>query len=291
MPDGSVILVESMAGQVARLWPDGRKDVVVKTGGGPNGLAFGPDGLLYCVNNGGFENVRDVKGREFAYGVGPTFAGGWVERIDVSSGRIEVLYRSGDFGCRLRGPNDIVFDAEGGFWFTDFGKMDYVSRTQDIVGIFYGQPDGSSLEEVVFPLQGPNGIGLSPDGTKLYAAETTSCRLLQFNVTGPGQVDQAATSHGPAIPLYRPAGQKFFDSLAVEASGNICVATVGEGGISVVSPSGELVEFVDTGDFMTTNICFGGPDMMDAWITLAGSGRLVKTRWARPGLRLNFQPA
>src|SRR3546814_18742288 len=72
----------------------------------------------------------------------------------------------------------------------------------------------------------------------------------------------------------------------MEANGNICVATIGECGISVVSPAGELVEFVATDDIFTTNIAFGGADMRDAYLTLSGSGRLVKTRWARPGLAL-----
>jgi gluconolactonase len=48
------------------------------------------------------------------------------------------------------------------------------------------------------------------------------------------------------------------------------------------------VEFVPTDDIFTTNICFGGADMQDAWITLSGSGRLVKTRWNRPGLKLQY---
>lgn len=74
----------------------------------------------------------------------------------------------------------------------------------------------------------------------------------------------------------------------MEAGGNICVATIGESGISVISPDGELVEFVATPDIFTTNICFGGDDMRDAYITLSGSGKLVKTRWARPGLTLRY---
>jgi len=56
----------------------------------------------------------------------------------------------------------------------------------------------------------------------------------------------------------------------------------------VISPGGELVEFVATDDIFTTNIAFGGDDMMDAYICLSGSGRLVKTRWARPGLKLQY---
>ncbi|MEO7170525.1 MAG: SMP-30/gluconolactonase/LRE family protein, partial [Sphingomonas sp.] len=89
-------------------------------------------------------------------------------------------------------------------------------------------------------------------------------------------------------PLYRPAGYKFFDSLGVEASGNICVATIGESGISVISPTGELVDFVATPDPFTTNICWGGPDRRTAWITLSGTGQLVRMDWPRPGLKLAY---
>ena len=221
------------------------------------------------------------------HGIAKDYSGGRIERIDLDTGAVEVLYQSGDHGCTLRGPNDIVFDTHGGFWFTDHGKVDYEKRAHDIVGIFYAKADGSFLEEVIFPSNNPNGVGLSPDGNTLYAAETYTCRLMKFNITAPGKVAPDAGPGGPGIPLYRPAGYKFFDSLGVEAGGNICVATIGECGISVISPEGELVEFVATDDIFTTNICWGGEDMMDAYITCSGTGRLMKTRWKRPGLRLN----
>ncbi|MBN8845411.1 MAG: SMP-30/gluconolactonase/LRE family protein [Sphingomonadales bacterium] len=285
MDDGSVIVVEIEQGRITRCWPGGRKQVIATPGGGPNGLAIGPDGKLYCCNNGGFHYV-EANGYLAPHGIAPDYSGGRIERIDIATGAVETLYKSGDNGVILRGPNDIMFDAHGGFWFTDHGKLDYAARCHDIVGIFYAKADGSFIEEVIFPSYNPNGIGISPDGTKLYAAETYTCRLTQFNITAPGKVDDAAGPGGPGIPLYRPAGYKFFDSLAMEANGNICVATIGECGISVVSPEGELVEFVATDDIFTTNIAFGGADMQDAYLTLSGSGRLVKMRWARPGLKL-----
>lgn len=287
MSDGSIILVEIEPGRITRVTPDGRKQTVAEPGGGPNGLAMGPDGMLYCCNNGGFEYL-EANGMLAPHGIAKNYSGGRIERIDPSTGKVEVLYKSGDFGCVLRGPNDIVFDSDGGFWFTDHGKVDYAKRAHDIVGIFYAKADGSHLEEVIFPSNNPNGCGLSPDGKTLYAAETYTCRLMKFNITAPGKVAPDAGPGGPGIPLYRPAGYKFFDSLAVEASGNVCVATIGECGISVISPTGDLVEFVATDDIFTTNICFGGDDMMDAWITLSGTGRLVKTRWKRPGLKLEY---
>lgn len=287
MPDGSIVLVEIAAGRITRVTADGAKTTVAEPGGGPNGLALGPDGMLYCCNNGGFEYIESG-GMLAPHGIAKDYSGGRIERIDPATGAVELLYKSGDFGCVLRGPNDIVFDAHGGFWFTDHGKVDYEARCHDVVGIFYAKADGSHLKEVIFPSNNPNGVGLSPDGKRLYAAETYTCRLMAFDITAPGEVAPDAGPGGPGIPVYRPAGYKFFDSLAVEASGNICVATIGESGISVISPGGELVEFVATDDLFTTNICFGGADMCDAWLTLSGTGRLVKTRWARPGLTLEY---
>lgn len=287
MDDGSVIVVEIERGCITRCWPGGKKEVIATPGGGPNGLAIGPDGKLYCCNNGGFHYVES-NGMLAPHGIAEDYSGGRIERIDIETGAVEILYKSGDHGVVLRGPNDIMFDAHGGFWFTDHGKVDYAARCHDIVGIFYAKADGSFIEEVIFPSYNPNGIGLSPDGSKLYVAETYTCRLTQFNIVAPGKVDDSAGPGGPGIPLYRPAGYKFFDSLAMEANGNICVATIGESGISVVGPDGSLVEFVATDDIFTTNIAFGGPDRQDAYITLSGTGRLVKTRWARPGLQLQY---
>ncbi len=287
MPDGSVILTEIAAGRITRVAADGTKSMVAETGGGPNGLAIGPEGKLYCCNNGGF-NYVEANGYLAPHGIADDYSGGRIERIDIATGAVETLYKSGDFGCVLRGPNDIVFDNHGGFWFTDHGKQDFNSRCHDIVGIFYGKADGSHLEEVIFPSYNPNGIGLSPDGKTLYAAETYTCRLTAFNVIAPGKVDDAAGPGGPGIPLYRPAGYKFFDSLGVEECGNICVATIGECGISVISPAGELVEFVATDDIFTTNICWGGADRRTAYVTLSGSGRLAAIDWPRPGLKLNY---
>ena len=83
-------------------------------------------------------------------------------------------------------------------------------------------------------------------------------------------------------------GYQMFDSLAIEANGNICVATLVSGCISVIAPDGKLVEQIPTGDPLTTNICFGGPDLKTAYITLSGKGELVVMDWPRPGLPLNF---
>jgi len=88
--------------------------------------------------------------------------------------------------------------------------------------------------------------------------------------------------------IMAPEGNVRFDSLALEANGNICVATLMTGGITVAAPSGGIVEFIPMPDVMTTNICFGGPDLKTAFITLSGTGKLVAMDWPRPGLPLHF---
>ena len=90
--------------------------------------------------------------------------------------------------------------------------------------------------------------------------------------------------------LYSSAKYEYFDSLAVDSAGNVCVATILNSGISAVSPEGQLVDFVPVPDDpLTTNICFGGPDLRTAYITASGKGNLYATEWPRPGLKLNHQ--
>ena len=84
-------------------------------------------------------------------------------------------------------------------------------------------------------------------------------------------------------------GYQLFDSLAVEADGRVCVATLINGGITAIEPSGAFAHHPFP-DLLVTNIAFGGPDMRDAYITLSGTGKLIKVRWPRPGLKLNFNP-
>jgi len=193
------------------------------------------------------------------------------------------LYTECD-GHPLRAPNDLVFDGHGGFYFTDHGMTE--GRTEHLTGIYYATADGSSITEVVFPASHPNGIGLSPDGTVLYWAETQNGRIMRRRVTAPG-VLEAPVPLDPFPCLHGFPGLQLLDSLAVDGDGNVCVATLVNGGVSVVSPDGELIDFVATGDFLTTNICFGGPDLRTAWITVSSTGRLLRMEWPRPGAPLH----
>ena len=284
MPDGSVILVEIAAGKLTRVVSDGSKELVADLGGGPNGAAIGPDGRCYVCNNGGFEwrqlGPYLLPGEQAA-----DYETGSIQVVDLETGGYETLYAECD-GHRLCGPNDIVFDATGGFWFTDHGKTR--ERDRDRGGLYYAKADGSEVREVVYPLEAPNGVGLSPQGDRVYVAETTAGQLLWWSVARPGEIVANPASPNGGHFCARPAGRKLFDSLAVDAEGKVCVATIATGGISVFAPDGSELPFVVTDDPLTTNICFGGDDLQTAYITLSGTGCLVSTRWDRPGLVLAY---
>ena len=283
--DGSVLVVEIETGWITRVTPGGQVEQLVQTGGGPNGMALGPDGMLYVCNNGGCL-WREWNGMRLPHGTPDTYRGGSIQRVDLASGSVETLYtEAGDIP--LKGPNDIVFDEHGGFWFTDNGKG--TARQRSVTGVFYAATDGSHCREVIFPLDNPNGVGLSPDGRTLYVSETPPARLWAFDIVAPGEVALAPGLRGMSGRLvYSTPGVAAYDSLAVEEGGNICVATIGHAGITVVAPDGRLVEHVPTDDPFTTNIAFGGADMRTAYVTLGGTGRLVSRRWPRPGLRLAY---
>jgi len=269
MPDGSVILVEIARGTLSRVW-NGKVEVVCDLGGGPNGAALGPDGAVYVANNGG---------GGLAGGPRPAAQGG-IDRVDLSTGKGERLYDAvGD--NPLSAPNDIAFDKDGGFWFTDFGRT--TGRTRHLSGVYYAKPDGSQATEISFGGTGYNGIGLSPDEETVYAAETYTGRLIAFDLSGPGQVVKGG--RGGRMVGAAP-GRAFFDSLALQANGDICVASIGDG-ITTMTPTG-AVKQTPLPDTLVTNICFGGADMRTAYITLSDTGCLGVMQWPEPGLRLNF---
>ncbi len=188
MPDGSVILVEIQAGTLTRVKADGTCEVVAECGGGPNGAALGPDGRMYVCNNGGFVWMQDGPFLRSGDERPDNYTSGSIQAVDLKSGAVETLYTECN-GEPLKGPNDIVFDAGGGFYFTDLGRRR--GRQIDRGAVYYAKPDGSSISELVFPIDTPNGIGLSADEKTLYVADTSGARIWSWDILSPGKLGPA----------------------------------------------------------------------------------------------------
>lgn len=262
MQDGSVIVVEIMAGKITRCW-NGRKETVCKPGGGPNGAAIGPDGALYICNSGGMTHG------------GPPPENGRIERVDLATGKIERIHENCD-GEPLSAPNDLMFDCDGNLWFTNLGRS--IEKGREWGGLYCARADGSKIDRIKGQALSYNGVGVSPDMKTVYVADTYSARVWAF--------DRKIEAQEPRFVATVP-GHVMVDSLAMSASGNVCVAAVTGWAIATVTPEGEVTQ-TRVDDRLVTNIAFGGDDMRDAWLTFSEKGVLAKYRWHEPGMKLVY---
>jgi len=279
LPDGSLLVVEIARGTLTRI-DQGHAEIVAEPGGGPNGAAIGPDGAIYICNNGGRFQFIDRDGLRFPGPRPDSHTGGSIQRVDLATGICETLYETCE-GRRLHAPNDLVFDRKGGFWFTDHGTG------QNDGGLFYALADGSKITCWLDAQPSPNGVGLSPDEGRIFFADTQPRQVKSLALDGPGRLQEGQPAQDDGVMVQLPE-RHLPDSLAVDAEGTVCVGTIYTGGITCCRTNGSF-EHVPIPDPMTTNICFGGSDMRDVWLTLSASGRIGKLRWPCPGLKLAYQ--
>lgn len=288
MADGSVLVCEMFEGRVSRVLPDGSVMPLPTLGGAPNGAAIGPDGACYVANNGGFNSVRGANGKlQMRMGIPASYKGGSIQRLDLATGEIRSLYVEAD-GRMLRGPNDLVFDSSGGFYFTDFGKI-LGEDSLDYGALYWARADGSEIRRLATRLLTPNGVALSPDQRTLYVTLTEKRQVLAYDIASPGRLATDDKGQVRRRALISIAGDAAFDSMKVEANGNLVVATLQAGCLSVFSPEGSLLQQVSMPEQGVTNLAFGGADLRTLYVTLTNLGWLIAVPWPRPGLRLQYQ--
>lgn len=281
LPDGSVLVAEMARGRVSRVLSDGSVELVAECGGCPNGLALDRDGAILVANAG--ETVWETRHGVLVPGAAArNYTGGSIQRIDATTRHVDVLFDSYE-GRKLSAPNDLVADSHGGFFFTDHGKT--VGTGLEKGALYYASSKRKLVR--IADLTTPNGVGLSPAGDQLYVAETRTGRVWRWTLTGPGVVAKASSPFMPTdAQLVATLGDyRLCDSMALEASGALCVAALVNVAVAVINPDTGSVayEFIETSDYFVTNLAFGGSDGFTAFVTSSGLGELLEVAWPRPG--------
>lgn len=263
---GTLTPIDNLSEAIEVAWP------------GPNGAAVGNDGSVFICCNGGEAFKLHPKGwllPDVNHDGTATF--GAICRVDADLSNCEVLYRYCG-GAPLNSPNDIAVASDGSLLFTDMGRRR--GNLRDLGAVYRASPDGGSIERIIFPVETPNGIGLSPEGDRLYVAETITRSVLWWPVQD-GVVQTRSDLPRSGGHLLAVVGRDCgLDSLAVDAEGNVLVGAVGrDSGVVVISPAGEVIETLVVDDPFPTNVCFGPDGSRTMYVTLSGSGRVVELPW------------
>jgi len=208
--DGNLLFCDVYGGRVLRLTPDKRLSTVVSENKlGPGGLAVHKDGRIFIAA------VGDLSGAGEA---------GSIVAVKPDGSDIQTIIppQAGYV------PNDLVFDAQGGFYFTDFRGI----STDRKGGVYYVSRDFKTVAVVLPHLAMANGIALSPSGRELWITEFSRNLLHRVELAGPTKIAPFGTAI--AYHFTGPAP----DSMRADSDGNLYVAMYGQGRVLVFNKNG-----------------------------------------------------
>lgn len=159
-------------------------------------------------------------------------------------------------GKRLNSPNDAVFNSHGDLFFTDpaygmeYGFKD-PKRQMNFTGVFKLSAEGV-LTLLTDKMTAPNGIGLSPDESKLYVSNSggeDQSIWMEYRFEKDGSLDKGKIFYNASQDRNGEKGEP--DGMKVRKDGIIFSA--GPGGIWIFSPDGKHLGTIKTGQ--TTSNC------------------------------------
>ncbi|MGG5819082.1 SMP-30/gluconolactonase/LRE family protein [Falsiroseomonas sp. HW251] len=248
--EGRLYVTDIPFGRIFRITREGAWEQVAEYDGWPNGLKVAPDGNLL---------VTDYKRG--------------LVRIDPATGEVSSLLetaRSEGF----KGLNDLCLGADGSVFFTDQGQTGLHDPTGRVYRLW---PDGR-LQQLIGTVPSPNGLVVAPDLSHLMLAVTRANQIWRLPLQGDGVVTKA----GIFVHLHGGPGGP--DGLAWDPEGNLLVAHTGIGTVWRFDP--RAVPTLGIGSCAgasTTNLCLGGEDGRDLFVTESETGSILRARLERPG--------
>lgn len=186
---------------------------------------------------------------------------GRVVVYDTQTGEVAEVLADGYDGQRFNAPNDLVIDAHDGVYFTDPLYRAPDPLPQGIQAVYYRAADGQ-VTRLTGDIKAPNGIALSPDGSRLYLIPTMQSEMLVYEVEGPGQLGQPEV----LCRLRQPEGKQGTggDGMAVDEEGNLYITS--NLGVQIFSADGQYRGLIEV-PAVPANVTFGGPDLKTLYIT------------------------
>lgn len=176
---------------------------------------------------------------------------GSVVRITTAGQPVATISADRD-GQPLVGPNDITSDGRGGVYFSASGPWE----AAPIVGKVYHMPMEGQPRMVADDLHYANGLGLSPNGTRLLVAESEAGRLISFAVGADGALSdrrlfvRLAELDPDSGPLAYPDGMEW------GPDGKLYIGQYSSGRILVVSQEGTLDRVIEVPSTAAPNLTF-----------------------------------
>jgi gluconolactonase len=263
-PDGTVVVTGVAAGALYRVWPEQhRTERIASTRGGPNGATLAADGSILVTQNGGID-FSNLPGGIFGDlpPCEPVTPGLQLARPD---GTVTYLADSG-----LDGPNDLAVGPNGELCFTDPG---HYPPPDDDIGRVLVYEGGGRVRAYATGFHYCNGIGFEPDGTLVVVERRGLMRV---------------HADGEREWVVETLGRGGGDGFCLDTDGRFYIASTIEHGVRVVDRDGTVIDFLEIpGDGVTTNCCFGGPDLRTLFVADALPGHLVAFEgMPTPGLPL-----
>ena len=253
---GNLWVVNIESGWVSKVTPDGKWSDDFNTGGQPQGLKFHKDGRLFGVDRKKGVFIYDPKTKKMSDYV--------------------LYYQNENF----HGPNDLIFDRQGGLYFTDpWGT----SMANPRGAIYYVSPEGK-ISRLMDNMAFPNGIALSQDEKTLYIGETMRNAIWSVQLEGPGEL----LVRRARISTYLNGGIGP-DGLTLDEKGNVYVAHVDSGEVVVLTPKGKIIGSIklpEGGGTFNTNVAFGGPQRQTLYITESSQNIIYRVAMKVRGLKL-----